>query len=652
MPIYIVTDQRTGTKLRLTGDSPPTDAELEDIFNSQATAKPEPTVYDPTSGMSAGQRFAAGFGGVMPKLASGVKQTATEAANMAQKIPGFMANPAVVGPLAALRGAGELAGVSDEMVAQQRAEADERKRLDRPLLNTRAGRIGDIAGNVSAALPSAFIPGANTYSGSALAGALYGAAQPVGAEDSRAFNTGLGGITGAASQALGRALGAIYQGGKAYLAPLTKKGQESIVANTLRRFSSNPDALAQGAESAIPGVQRTLAESSLDPGIAGLQLATKNADPVAKSQLLAQELRNQTARLSALNDIAGTPAAREAAAAAREAAVKPLYAAADEAQVVADPALKQLLARPSLEKAWSRAQQLALEKGEKLVVGQDVPGAVMSTGLLDASGKPITREVAEQSATYSGKGLHYLKMALDDLIDSPQTSGIGKNELGAITSTKRELLNWMDNAIEPYGAARKTFTEMSRPINQMDVGRELYDKLVPALTQNSEIPTRVTAQQYAKALMDAERTVKSATGMNTPIEKIMSPEQMGTLKSIAEDLARKASADDLARTTGSTTAQNLAAENLLRQTLGPMGVPRGWMEGQALPNVAKALMSPYKLMNTEATINQRLAEALMNPKEAAALLQRLPPGEQTKLIEALSRAAVPAGVLSRPDTSQ
>ena len=33
MPTYLVTDPQSGRKVKLTGDSPPTDAELEDIFS-------------------------------------------------------------------------------------------------------------------------------------------------------------------------------------------------------------------------------------------------------------------------------------------------------------------------------------------------------------------------------------------------------------------------------------------------------------------------------------------------------------------------------------------------------------------------------------------------------------------------------------------
>ena len=41
MAEFIVTDPKTGQKLRLTGDSPPTEAELEQIFAAQAPITPE-----------------------------------------------------------------------------------------------------------------------------------------------------------------------------------------------------------------------------------------------------------------------------------------------------------------------------------------------------------------------------------------------------------------------------------------------------------------------------------------------------------------------------------------------------------------------------------------------------------------------------------
>ena len=58
MPTYRVTDSKTGVTLNLTGDSPPTEEELEEIF-SQYSANPE---KEEDSKMSSVARIAADIG--------------------------------------------------------------------------------------------------------------------------------------------------------------------------------------------------------------------------------------------------------------------------------------------------------------------------------------------------------------------------------------------------------------------------------------------------------------------------------------------------------------------------------------------------------------------------------------------------------------
>lgn len=656
MPTYVVTDSRTGVKLRLTGDSPPTEAELTQLFAQHAPQ--EVQGHDPTEGMSTGEKFAAAYGGVLPRLATGLKQNAIEVVNAARKLPDqFGMIPGVGGAIDLLKAGASLGNVNDETVAQQRAAVDEAKRLDAPLLATGAGKMGNLAGGVAAALPTAFVPGANTYTGSGLLGGLYGMLEPVGTEDSRLLNTTLGGLTGVASQALGRGLGALYQAGKAYVAPLTEQGQEKIVAETLKRFSNDPAALAAAGkfQSPIPGTQPTLAEASLDPGLATLQLAAKNADPMAKAQLVQQEINNNVARLSALSDIAKTPADRAAAVAARDSAAQALYGNAFNSD-----AMRRDLAAQTL-KARAQAATGGIGTPQQLATAAaQLSDDLATPGLRDLAKRPAFQSAIAQAKSLAAdkgvrlddplqslEGLHYIKLALDDMLEPSATNALSRNARGALADMKSQLLKEISTVSPTYDAARATFAELSQPINQMDIGQTLYDKLVPALTDTTGIPTRVTANQYAAALRNAEKTVQQATGMQLPIEKIMAPEQLQTLQGIASDLGRKAVADDMARTLGSTTAQNFAAQNLMRQTLGPLGVPSGWMEGEVLPGVAQALLAPYKLTGADKAINQRLVRALMNPQEAADLVQRLAPADQSKLIEFLSRAALPAGIESR-----
>lgn len=103
------------------------------------------------------------------------------------------------------RGAGQMLGLVDEQDI-----AESRKR-DAPLMDTKAGIAGNIAGNVAAFVPAAFVPGANTYTGAALAGSIFGALQPTGEDESRLGNTALGGAMGVAGQAGGNALARALQ---------------------------------------------------------------------------------------------------------------------------------------------------------------------------------------------------------------------------------------------------------------------------------------------------------------------------------------------------------------------------------------------------------------------------------------------------------
>jgi hypothetical protein len=181
MPEYIITDPATGKKVRLTGDSPPTEAELEGIFASiQPAAESQ---YNPTEGMSGSQRFLAGVGKGMTDVA---------------------------------RGIGQAAGVvSQEDVAAARER-------DRPLMQTGAGMAGNIAGNVAAALPAMLIPGANTVTGATLVGAGLGAVAPTVEGESRLSNAAMGAAGGLAG-------GMIAKGASRVLSPQTNQSARQMI---------------------------------------------------------------------------------------------------------------------------------------------------------------------------------------------------------------------------------------------------------------------------------------------------------------------------------------------------------------------------------------------------------------------------------------
>ena len=100
----------------------------------------------------------------------------------------------------------------------------------------------------------------------------------------------------------------------------------------------------------------------------------------------------------------------------------------------------------------------------------------------------------------------------------------------------------------------------------------------------------------------------------------MTPEQMDILRNIRGDLSRNVTARDAGRSVGSNTAQNLAGQNLIRQFLGPLGVPEAITGSTAASQVARG---PGLFMKAgESGIQDTLSDAILNPQYAAELLRR------------------------------
>lgn len=201
---------------------------------------------DPTEGMSGGQKFLAGAGKAFSDIGTGVKQAAGEASD---KIAGTQYGPDL------------------------RKQVDEERALSAPLMKTGAGFAGNLTGNVAAFAPTAFVPGANTYTGAALAGALMGGTAPVGEKDSRALNAGLGAGAGVAGQAAGRALGRALQPVQSRLAP-----EEAALAQAAGR-----EGIPLTAGQATGSKPLQIAESVLEnlPLTSGSQIAGKQAQKEA-----------------------------------------------------------------------------------------------------------------------------------------------------------------------------------------------------------------------------------------------------------------------------------------------------------------------------------------------------------------------------------
>lgn len=250
----------------------------------------------------------------------------------------------------------------------------------------------------------------------------------------------------------------------------------------------------------------------------------------------------------------------------------------------------------------------------------------------------------------SGSDLLNLKKGLDEKIKSAIPGSPLQQEL---LSLKNDYMGWLDSQKAGFLEANNKFAEMSKPINQMKVAQTLLDKIQPALSDFGALG-KETAATYARALKNSMQTVKEATGFKQPIEKLMSAKDLEVLKNVGRDLARKSNAQELGMAGGSNTFQNLAMNSLIDQSATPKLTNATIKTIDALLNKAPLgfnLLAPSNLLKGEnAALQQKLAEALLNPQETARLMDlanKLPSAKGAML-----KKLIQGGMLSIPAQNQ
>ncbi|MCW1959787.1 MAG: hypothetical protein KIH64_014835, partial [Mycobacterium sp.] len=423
-----------------------------------------------------------------------------------------------------------------------------------------------------------------------------------------------GGLPGAvkAVAAGGRAAGGTL---RRTLGPLSARGDDAILSEFLRRnLGSEADnaitrltAATQAGPTALPGYQPTAAQVARVPSLASLERTATAIDPVAMNRAGAIAQGNQDVISGALDDLAGRGGARDFFAADRAAAGKQLYegAFAGDASKNLTSGLKgeitKLLKRPDIQDARKAAQRLAANEGLKLKDG-------------------------------SIQGMHYMKLALDDMIGSAGQRGIGAAERNALIANRDRLVGLIENLSPDYAQARQTYAAMSKPVNAMDV-------LDDVASRSTTPRGNVTLDKFNRAATDD--AAARVTGMrNATLASTLEPEQLMRMNAIQRALAGIDFAQTAGRGVGSDTVQKMATSNL---------VP-GWASGlQRIPGVgalgglaARGADTLYSRANQR--LANELATALLDPAETLRLLEY----RGVNPIEALAQRLTPvAGLADR-----
>jgi len=413
--------------------------------------------------------------------------------------------------------------------------------------------------------------------------------------EEKAKQAGVGAAAGVVGGGIGEGLRATGQAiGKA-IPSLSKKATATRARDVLEAAATNPQALMRPAPSAVPGVQRTLAEESLDPGIAQLERQFP-------TQLAEQRAANNVARRAAIRQefhgadddaISAIQATRDAEAARQLKGLRSKTAPAlDPVKSALDNLIDKAKGRPEVQKHLTYAKSLMDEGVQNADQAYNVRKTLddMMNGRLGGD---------QASAKVARKELMIAKAILD-------------REMSKVVPVWRDYLRG-------YRAA-------SGVADEAKVGRKLLDASTAG--ENALTGERtLSADKFARMTNSEQDLVRSATKFARNKAQLQ-PGQRQVISNIRDDLSRQAAADTLGRASGSPTAQNLATGDLMTQAAAEGGL-RGLLKQVPLVGgIAKWLgdMSEQK-------VNTLVVEMLKDPVRARTVLATLP-AKQRQVIEA------------------
>lgn len=438
-------------------------------------------------------------------------------------------------------------------------------------------------------------------------GAIQGGMQPV--YDSEFLKSKLqqivsGAAIGGAIPIGTKALGAVYDLGSDIVKAITPSGYKSLSIEALKRKigEENVNEVSEAlirSKAIVPGAEPTASEAlaGIPSGspISALQKASFEQAGGLSKQAGERWLDQAIARAKMLS-FAGTDNDLAKAIEARKLATDPLYDAVNKstATVRVSPVMSYL--NETIQKNAKRSSVVdpltkirdglivATETGSKL---ENRPQMVMS----------LLNEVK-------------------DMLGKKTVDGQPQYDVAVLARTKELLDNQLGLAVKEYRQANDIFKAMSDPINQMQVGRYLQEKLVNPI--GTETPGA-----FIRTLDDAAKLIKKSTGMSrfNSIEDILSPENAAKVKAVASDLER-----------------SLAAKSPLQKTNVTGGI------AGEVPQAPHILSRPVLIMNTalkhvfgdvEEKSYKYMTDLYLNPKELGLLLKATPPKDRSVLLNAV-----------------
>lgn len=360
----------------------------------------------------------------------------------------------------------------------------------------------------------------------------------------------------------------------------------------------------QNAQELVPGSQPTAAQALAAAPQGGANYTRfiglqPQGGKIPDELISAYDLRGvqqAEARAKSLEKVAGTPLSKEMAEGQRLAKTEPMFEAARESTTPVD--IGNILDRVDNLIATNPGNPRLVKVLGRFRKGVTIPET------------PVTPELARTNAKELASALDGLKTELAN-----EKNKFIKREL-------TELKDQLTAAIPGMEEAQTTFANLSKPINEMEIGETLKKTLTGTYAGTGE-----RAGAFATKLSDIPKTVKTSTGMTarTLEEAGVSKQNVDRINKVMEDLNRSALAEERLAAAGSTMSKNPDAPrpNLMMRTV------------TAFNEVVAALVD--RVGRKKAL---EIATEMLDPQIAAKVLEQAVAMEKTQAARAAAAARV------------
>lgn len=352
----------------------------------------------------------------------------------------------------------------------------------------------------------------------------------------------------------------------------------------------------RNGQSPIPNMPLNAGQLATPTGRAEFAGLQRIMDEFAPSPANALDNVQMAARRAEIGNVSQTPQALRAAEALRTSNANVNYPNAFNQAVRGDPTLFKLAQNPYFKDA--------------------LPDAIK-----EAQARGIN---PKQNLT---EFLHIVKLSLDGDLAKSGEGALKGVQKASVQDVKKDLVSWLGKKNPAYENARASFAADSKPINEMQVGQFLENKLVPPMGGSER------AAAFTQATRDVPRTIKTATGQSIydDLSQVLSPPKLQNVRNVEQSLIQNAEYENLAR------AGQVAARRALGEAFNPV------------PNVpmlkTAATVGNFFVRQLEGKGGKAATESLAsmmqtNPKALADAMEKMTPKQKAGFFELLNRAAL------------